>query len=174
MQNSSDVQKGSAMLVQQLQRLQEQAGRRGLPATVMALVGLRVTQLNGGSRFLALHIAAAQSAGETERRLAALPGWRGSPLFTGLERAALEWTEAVTLAVQRRVSKEAWKRLIPQFAAGELVELALAAAQSEVPDELWARLGPQLTPQQIDDLTLLVTVLNTRNYCASIDGPTAA
>ena len=171
MQHSADIQNASAQLLQQLQ---EQAGRRGLPFGLIALVGLRVTQLNGCAGFLALQTTAARAAGETERRLAALPDWQGSPLFTDLERAALEWSEAVTEAVQRRVPKEAWKRLAPQFAPGELVELALAAAQSEVPEELWARLTPQLTPQQIDDLTLLVTVLNTRNHCANAGGPAGA
>ena len=173
MQQPVDAQV-SAELLKQLQRVQERAGRSGLSPTLIALVCLRVTQLNGCARSLPVHATAARTAGETERRLAALPLWQGSPLFTDLERAALAWSEAATQAIQSRIPQTAWERLTPQLAPGELVELALATVRSEVPDELWARLTPQLTPQQIDDLTLLVTVLNTRNHCANAGGPTAA
>lgn len=172
MQQSADFQNPSAQLAREITRLQQQAGRRGLPPAVIALAGLRVTQLNGCERFLELDVAAARNAGESEQRLAAVPQWQSSPLFTDLERAALAWSEAATQAIQSRISLTAWKRLASQLAPGELVEVALAALRSAAPEELGARLTPQLTPQQIDDLTLLVTVLNTRNHCAGI-GPTA-
>lgn len=155
-----------------LQWLQEMAGRRGLPRPLIALVCLRVAQLSACARFGAAALDLI-GGGETRERLTALPAWQESALFTRCERAALTWSEAVTCVLQRRLPEAAWKRLTPQLAPGELVELALAAAQRDVPEELWASLTPQLTPPQLDDLTVLVTVINTHIHCARTGGPAA-
>jgi AhpD family alkylhydroperoxidase len=165
MQQPLDFEKASADLGLQLQRLLGQAGS-DLPPSLIALVCLRVSQLNGCAGSVGLYTATARTAGETGARLAALSNWRLSPLFTDRERAALDWSEAVTAAVQSRLPEDAWRRLASQLSAEELVDLMLLAARSHVPDEIRTRLCLQLTQEQIDGLTVLVTVLNTRNRCA--------
>lgn len=157
-----DVQKASAELAQ----LQEQAARSALEPSLVALVCLRVSQISGCAVFVDLHVAAAQTAGESEQRLGALALWHHSPLFTQRERAALEWSEAVTQVAHSHIPDEAWKRLLSQLAPAEIVDLTVLAAQCRVPDELWLRLTPELTQQEIDDLTYLVTVVSTRNRLA--------
>jgi AhpD family alkylhydroperoxidase len=160
---SRNAENADSELVQLLAQLQEHAIKGGLEPGLVALVGLRVSQINGCGRSVALHTEAARSAGETQERLTALAVWHQSPYFTDRERAALEWSEAVTQVAQSHVSQEAWQRLAPQLAPEEIVDLTLLAAQSHVPDALWIRLTPQLAGQAIDDLTLLVTAINIRH-----------
>jgi AhpD family alkylhydroperoxidase len=169
MQQSVDFEKASAELALQLKRLLEQAGS-GLPPTLIALVCLRVSQLNACERAVELHTVAARAAGETEARLAALSVWARSPLFTDRERAALLLSEAVTAALQSHLPQDAWKRLARQLTPEEIVDLTLLAAHSHVPEEIRTRLTSQFTQQQIDDLTVLTTVINTHSRCANTKG----
>jgi AhpD family alkylhydroperoxidase len=168
-----DFLKARANLEQYLQQLAELATRSGLGPSLIALVRLRVSQINGCAHFVDLYTTDARVAGETEQRLASLPVWHESPFFTARERAALEWSEAVTLVAQRHFSDEAWQRLTLQLSSEEILNLTLLAAQSHIPGELWRRLTPQLTQSEIDDLTLLVTIVNTRNRFAATCQQTA-
>lgn len=68
-----------------------------LDPSLAELVRVRASQINGCALCLSMHTSAALEAGEDRRRLDALPSWRGSPLFTAAERAALELTESMTL-----------------------------------------------------------------------------
>ena len=73
-----------------------------------------------------MHSKDARAAGETEQRLYALSAWRETPFFTERERAALEWTEALTVISQNNVSDELYQRVRQHFREEELVNLSLA------------------------------------------------
>src|SRR5213595_740996 len=72
------------------------------------LVRIRASQLNGCAYCIDMHTKDARAAGETEQRIYALPAWRETPFFTARERAALAFTESVTLQAQTHVPAEAY------------------------------------------------------------------
>lgn len=104
-----------------------------LPKLLKHLVDLRVSQLNGCSFCITLHIDWARGDGETEARLAEVAGWRDSALFTPDERAALDWAEALT---ERR---------------------------ADTLDALHADLGRHFSRAGIAELTMMVGVINAWN-----------
>jgi alkylhydroperoxidase family enzyme len=73
-----------------------------------------------------MHTKDARAAGETEQRLYALSAWRETPFFTDQERAALEWTEAVTRISPDRVDDRLYQELRAHFSEKEIVDLTLA------------------------------------------------
>jgi len=80
--------------------LEEYIRRSGLEHSLAELVRLRASQINGCAYCIDMHVADARKEGETERRLATLSAWRETRFFTDQERAALAWTESVTLVSQ--------------------------------------------------------------------------
>lgn len=98
----------------------------GLEPDLVELVKIRASQLNGCAYCLEMHTREARAAGETEPRLHLLAAWRESPLYSGRERAALAWTEAVTLVAESRVPDEVFATARAQFSEAELVKLTLA------------------------------------------------
>ena len=98
----------------------------GLEEKLLLLVELRASQINGCALCLTLHSIEAQAAGETNNRLASLAGWRDAHWFSERERAALEWTEALTLIADHRPSDELLARMREQFDDRELIYLTLA------------------------------------------------
>ena len=109
---------GQAMLA-----LQHQVETSGLEHSLMELVKIRTSQINGCAYCLDMHTKDARALGETEQRIYALIAWRETPFFTDRERAALEWTEAVTNISQTHVPDEAYARLASQFSEDEIVAL---------------------------------------------------
>jgi AhpD family alkylhydroperoxidase len=97
----------------------------GLEHSLCELVKTRASQLNGCAFCLEMHTREAREAGETEARLYLLPAWRESPLYTERERAALAWTEAVTLVAESRVPDEVYHEVRRSFTEEELVKLTL-------------------------------------------------
>jgi AhpD family alkylhydroperoxidase len=87
------------------------------------LVRVRASQLNGCAYCIDMHTKDARAVGETEGRLYALPAWRETPYFTDRERAALAFTESVTLMADGHVSDEAFGAVAEQFTADELAAL---------------------------------------------------
>src|SRR5437867_6202243 len=83
------------------------------------LVRIRASQLNGCAYCIDMHTKDARAAGETEQRIYALPAWRETPFFSERERAALAFTETVTLLAQNHVPTEAYDELAAQFSADE-------------------------------------------------------
>ena len=73
-----------------------------------------------------MHAKDARAIGETEQRIYMLPAWRESPLYSDRERAALEWTEAVTLVAQSQVPDKVYEEARKHFSEKELVDLTLA------------------------------------------------
>jgi len=73
-----------------------------------------------------MHSKDARAGGETEQRLYGLDAWRETPYYSARERAALEWTEALTLVAQTHVPDEVFERVREQFSEDEIVHLSLA------------------------------------------------
>jgi AhpD family alkylhydroperoxidase len=97
----------------------------GLEGSLMELVKIRASQINGCAFCLHMHTAEARKQGETEERLYLLDAWRESPLYSERERAALAWTEALTLLPQTRASDDIYRAVQAQFSEEELVTLTL-------------------------------------------------
>ena len=97
----------------------------GLEPSLMELVKIRASQINGCAFCLHMHTAAARKAGETEERLYLLDAWRESPLYSDRERAALAWTEALTRVAETRAPDEDYQALADHFTEQERVTLTL-------------------------------------------------
>ncbi|EYF00123.1 carboxymuconolactone decarboxylase family protein [Chondromyces apiculatus] len=104
------------------------AHRSGLDKKLLALVDMRASQINGCAFCIDMHSKDARSWGETEQRLYGLSAWRETPFYTARERAALEWTEAVTLVGEGHVPDEVFTRVKEHFSEQELVGLTVAVA----------------------------------------------
>ena len=100
----------------------------GLPESILNLVFLRASQINGCAWCLDMHWKDLRAAGENEQRLYSLDAWRESPFYTDRERAALAWTEAVTVLNNGHVPDEIYKEVRPFFNDKELSDLTLAVA----------------------------------------------
>jgi AhpD family alkylhydroperoxidase len=99
--------------------------QNGLEESLMALVVTRASQINGCAFCLDMHTADARKRGETEQRLYLLDAWRDSPLYSDRERAALAWTEALTLLHETRAPDDVYQALKAQFSEEEQVKLTL-------------------------------------------------
>jgi AhpD family alkylhydroperoxidase len=98
----------------------------GLEANLLDLVKLRASQINGCAYCLDMHSKDLRARGESEQRLYLLDAWRESPFYTERERAALAWTEAVTLLEHRQVPDEVYEQARRSFSEKELADLTLA------------------------------------------------
>jgi AhpD family alkylhydroperoxidase len=98
----------------------------GIEASLLELVKMRASQINGCAYCLDMHSKDARAAGETEQRLYLLDAWREAPFYSDRERAALAWTEAVTLINKGGVSDELFSTARDQFSEKELVALTMA------------------------------------------------
>ncbi len=96
-----------------------------LDPTLVHLVEIRASQINGCANCLNMHAAEARAKGETEQRIYLLSAWRDAPCYTDRERAALAWTEALTLIAQGRDHEAAYDDLKAQFSEEEQVKLTL-------------------------------------------------
>jgi AhpD family alkylhydroperoxidase len=111
---------------QAMNALQTYVDSSGLERSLLELVKIRASQINGCAYCLDLHTKDARALGETEQRIYLLDAWRESPFYTERERAALEWTEAVTLITEGHVPDEVYERAMKQFQPEELANLTLA------------------------------------------------
>ncbi|HEX7090994.1 MAG TPA: carboxymuconolactone decarboxylase family protein [Longimicrobiales bacterium] len=97
----------------------------GLEHSLLHLVKLRASQINGCAYCVDMHSKDARAEGEDEQRLYALPVWRETPFFSERERAALAWTEALTLIHEHGVPDELYNAVREHFSEKELVDLTL-------------------------------------------------
>ena len=100
--------------------------KSGLEESLINLVCLRASQINGCAYCLDMHWKDLRAAGENEQRLYGLDAWEESPYYSERERAALAWTEAVTNLREGRVSDQAYERVRNVFTEKELADLTLA------------------------------------------------
>jgi AhpD family alkylhydroperoxidase len=87
---------------------------------------MRASQINGCAYCLDMHSKDARANGETEQRLYGLDAWRETPYYSARERAALEWTEALTLVAETHAPDDVYERVKEQFSEDELMHLTLA------------------------------------------------
>lgn len=106
--------------------LEEYVRGCGLEHPLLELVKTRASQLNGCAYCIDMHTKDARAAGEKEQRLYALGAWREAPFYSPRERAALAWTEAVTLVSQTHVPDEVYREAREHFSEKELVDLTMA------------------------------------------------
>ncbi len=93
----------------------------GLESRLLHLVKTRASQINGCAYCVDMHTQDARAEGETEQRLYALTVWQDTPFFDERERAALEWTEAVTLVADTRVPDDVYERARQHFTEQQLI-----------------------------------------------------
>ena len=113
-------------VMQALFGLERQVRQAGFDHKLLNLVRMRASQINGCAYCLDMHSKDARALGETEQRLYGLAAWRETPYYSARERAALEWTEALTLVSETHVPDDVYERVREQFSEDELVHLSLA------------------------------------------------
>jgi AhpD family alkylhydroperoxidase len=117
--------------------LETATNKLGVEPRLLDLIKLRASQLNGCAYCVDTHSNDARKAGETERRLQTVSVWRETPFFTERERAALAWTEALTLLSQTHAPDADYDALKAQFSDKEMVDLTLAISTINA----WNRFG---------------------------------
>jgi AhpD family alkylhydroperoxidase len=121
-----DYQHADPKAMKGMMEIEKYVGNSGLDRTIFELVKMRASQINGCAFCLDMHSKDARAAGETEQRLYGLNAWRETPYYTDKERAALEWTEAVTLISENNVPDELYNSVREHFDEQELVALTMA------------------------------------------------
>jgi AhpD family alkylhydroperoxidase len=96
-----------------------------LEPSLVALVEIRASQINGCANCLNMHTVDARAKGETEQRIYLLSAWREAPCYTDRERAALGWTDALTRISEGHTHEAAYEALKAQFSEEEQVKLTL-------------------------------------------------
>jgi AhpD family alkylhydroperoxidase len=99
--------------------------QNGLEPSLMELVKIRSSQINGCAICLDMHTRDARKNGETEERIFMLDAWRDCPLYSARERAALAWTDAVTRLSETHAPDEAYAAMSAEFSEEEQVKLTL-------------------------------------------------
>lgn len=123
-----DVVKSGQGVVEAMLGLEKYLRQSGLEESLLNLVRMRASQINGCAYCLDMHWKDARALGETEQRLYGLDAWEESPYYTDRERAALAWTEAVTDVRDTHVPDEVFEKVKPLFTEKELADLTLAIA----------------------------------------------
>ena len=126
METRIDIAKISPAVYQAMLGLENQVRQSGLEQSLLELVRMRTSQINGCAYCLDMHSKDARANGETEQRLYLLNAWRETSFFTDRERAALEWTESITLVSRDQVPDAVYHGARRQFTEEELVNLTLA------------------------------------------------
>jgi AhpD family alkylhydroperoxidase len=121
-----DYQHASPGVVKAMMALEVAVHRTALEPSLLELVKMRASQINGCAYCLDMHSKDARARGETEQRLYGLNAWRETPYYTERERAALAWTEAVTLVSETHVPDEVFETVKAQFSEEEIVNMTLA------------------------------------------------
>jgi len=109
-----------------LSQMEAYVKQTGLEQPLLELVKTRASQINGCAFCLAMHTRDARRAGESEERLYLLNAWHESPCYTPRERAALAWTEAVTLVSETHIPDDVFEEAKKHFSETELVNLTMA------------------------------------------------
>jgi len=105
--------------------LEKYLAESGLEHSLVHLMKMRASQINGCAYCIDMHSKDARALGETEQRLYELDAWRETPFYTDKERAALAWTEAVTLVSETHVRDSAYEEVRKYFNEKEIVDLTL-------------------------------------------------
>jgi AhpD family alkylhydroperoxidase len=112
--------------LQAMRQLEKYVRASGLERSLLELVKIRASQINGCAFCIDMHAKDARAKGESEQRIYLLDAWREAPFYTERERAALEWAEAVTLITHGHVPDGVFERVRRQFSERELIDLTMA------------------------------------------------
>ena len=137
MEARMDYAKAAPGAMKAMSGLDAYIAKCGLEASLRELVKLRASQINGCAYCVDMHSLDARAGGEAEQRLYALPVWHETPFFTERERAALLWTEKLTLLSVDHVPDEVFEQVRQQFSEEELANLTLVIATINA----WNRFG---------------------------------
>ena len=121
-----DFRKASPQSAKAISDLHVFVRKCGLEHALLELVKLRASQINGCGHCIDMHTKELRADGESEQRLYLLNAWRESPFYSDRERAALAWTEAVTLVAQTQVPDDVYEEARKQFSEVELANLTMA------------------------------------------------
>ena len=121
-----DHARAAPKALQAMLALQTYVNNSGLEHSLQELVKMRASQINGCAYCLDMHSKDALAMGETAQRLLALDAWRETPFYSDRERAALAWTEAVTLIHQGHAPDAVFEEAHAHFTDEELVNLTMA------------------------------------------------
>jgi AhpD family alkylhydroperoxidase len=121
-----DPRKSAPDAMKAMSALHAYVGSCGLDHQLLELVKLRASQINGCAWCMDMHTKELRAAGESEQRLYLLGAWRECPFYSERERAALTWTEALTLLADGNVPDDVFASARAQFSEEELVKLTLA------------------------------------------------
>jgi AhpD family alkylhydroperoxidase len=127
MQQRLDAMKVSPAAYRAIAGLQGYVDQSGLERSLIELVKIRTSQINGCAYCLVMHTDDARKYGENDERMHLLNAWREAPVFSERERAALAWTEALTLVADGHVPDAVYDQARKQFSEKELVDLTVAA-----------------------------------------------
>ncbi|HZP37232.1 MAG TPA: carboxymuconolactone decarboxylase family protein [Methylomirabilota bacterium] len=126
MQARLDLAKAPAGAYQAMAAIDGYVKKSGFDPKLLHLVRMRASQINGCAYCLDMHSKDARAEGETEQRLYALNAWRETPFFSERERAALAWTEALTLVNETHAPDDVYEELRKHFSTDEQVLLTMA------------------------------------------------
>ena len=126
MQPRIDFYTASPEALKAMLALETAVSRLPLEKSLIELVKLRASQINGCAFCVDMHTSDAIKGGETTRRLFGVSVWRETPFFTSRERAALAWTESLTLISQTHAPDEDYALVSAEFDAKEMVDLTVA------------------------------------------------
>lgn len=126
MQPRINIFKVAPSAIQAMKSIGDYVHNSGLEESLLDLVVVRASQINRCAHCLDMHIKDARASGETEQRLYSLNAWRETPFYSERERAALAWTEAVTLLSETGVPDDVYAEVQQQFSEEEIVKLTMA------------------------------------------------
>src|SRR5581483_12281369 len=118
-QQRIDITKVSPGLLKAMRELQAYVDGSGLERSLIELIKIRASQINGCAYCLVMHTNDARKAGESDERMHLLNAWDEAPVFSARERAALAWTEAVTLINHGHVPDAVYDEVRKQFSEKE-------------------------------------------------------
>jgi AhpD family alkylhydroperoxidase len=121
-----DYAKAGAGALRAMYGLEKYLAESAIEKPLRELIKLRASQMNGCAYCIDMHWKDARAAGETEQRLYGLAAWREAPYYTERERAALAWTEELTLIAERHVPDQLYEQVRRHFSEQEIVDLTLA------------------------------------------------
>ena len=126
MQPRLDVQNIAPQAYRAMAGLETYIRNSGLDPGPLELVKLRASQINGCAYCIDMHTKDARAGGETEQRLYGLTAWSETPFYTDRERAALAWTEALTLINETHAPDDVYEEVRRHFNESEVVSLTMA------------------------------------------------
>jgi AhpD family alkylhydroperoxidase len=127
MQPRIDYRRYAGEALQSMQSLEKYISECGLDEKLILLLKMRASQINGCAYCIDMHSIDARALGESEQRLYELDAWRETPFFNDRERAALAWTEAITLVAETHVPDSAYEEVKKYFSEKEILDLTIVA-----------------------------------------------